>query len=92
MQINVFVVAGLIHSTHPRLIRRRLAAHRYGFADSTFYAGTSSGILWPTVEALNRHLPLEFPYDDREKLDEMARNMGYWSFDRLKGCVQVQRS
>jgi len=61
----------------------------WGVAASTFYH--ANGVLWPTLEALDKALdksfPFGFPFGDEARLDELAEGFCVHSGGILDGCV-----
>jgi hypothetical protein len=54
-------------------------------AGGTFYQ--DGGILWGTMEVINRHLQIEFPFDDTIQLDKMAAGFSDYCGGELSNCV-----
>jgi len=42
----------------------------WGVAPSTFYH--VNGVLWPTVEAIDKVFPMGFPFGNEARLEELA--------------------
>ena len=61
----------------------------WGVAASTFYH--ANGVLWPTLEALDKALdksfPFGFPFGDEARLEELAEGFRVHSGGILDGCV-----
>jgi DDE superfamily endonuclease len=57
----------------------------WGIAFSTFYHPT--GVLWPTLEAIDKAFPMGFPVQDISRLEELATGFSEHSSGILDGCV-----
>ena len=59
----------------------------FEIAVGTFYK--SSGILWGTMEAINKVLSIGFPLHDMAKLEDISKGFSEFSHGRMKGCVMA---
>ena len=59
----------------------------WGISTSTFYH--ENGVLWPTVEALDREFSIGFPFGDEGRLEELAAGFREHSDGILNGCVMA---
>jgi hypothetical protein len=59
----------------------------WGISTSTFYH--ENGVLWPTVEALDREFCIGFPFGDEGRLEELAVGFREHSGGILNGCVMA---
>jgi hypothetical protein len=59
----------------------------WGISASTFYH--ENGVLWPTVEALDKAFPMGFPFGDEASLEELAEGFRVQSSGILDGCVMA---
>ena len=59
----------------------------FGIAVGTFYK--SKGILWGTMEAVNKFLEIGFPLHDMSRLEEISEGFSEFSHGRMKGCVMA---
>ena len=59
----------------------------FGVAVGSFYA--SDGILWGTLQAIDKHLKIEFPLNDRSKLEAISEGFSDYTHGRMKGCVMA---
>ena len=57
----------------------------YGVSPKTFYS--KKGILWPTLDALDKALQLSFPIDDDEELARLSKEFKDMSFGHFEFCV-----
>jgi len=59
----------------------------WGIALSTFYH--PNGVLWPTLEAIDKAYPMGLPIDDSSKLEELSKGFFEYSGGILDGCVMA---
>lgn len=59
----------------------------WGISSSTFYH--SSGVLWPTLEALDAAYSMGLPFDDEEQLEALSSEFRYHSGGILDGCIMA---
>jgi hypothetical protein len=58
----------------------------FGISKGSFYSAT--GAIWPTIEAIDKHYPLEFPMNDNQKLAEVGDAFGAFSpHGIMQNCV-----
>ena len=57
----------------------------FGVAHGSFYK--DGGLLWGTMELLDKAFDLGFPFNDDNKLREMASDFSYWSKNKMPNCV-----
>ena len=57
----------------------------FGVGTGSFYA--DDGVLWGTLEKLDLLLTIGFPFDDEDKLRQMAEGFSSFSHGALKDCV-----
>jgi hypothetical protein len=56
---------------------------------STFFASDYHGVLWPTIDAIDKALFIGLPVNDKETLERMAEEFSTFSHGHgeLRGCV-----
>jgi hypothetical protein len=59
----------------------------WGVAFSTFYH--SEGVLWPTLEAIDKAFPIGLPNGDPLKLEELSKGFHDTSGGILDGCIMA---
>lgn len=59
----------------------------WGVSSSTFYH--ADGVLWPTVQALDREFSIGFPFGDEGRLEELAAGFREHSGGIMDGCVMA---
>jgi len=57
----------------------------FGVAIGSFYAPDE--ILWRTLQAIDKHLKIEFPSNDRSTLEAISEGFLDYTHGRMKGCV-----
>lgn len=59
----------------------------WGNSSSTFYH--EHGVLWLTIEALDKAFPMGFPFGDEARLEELSVGFRVHSGGILDGCVMA---
>lgn len=59
----------------------------WGVSRSSFFSET--GVLWPTLEAIDTAFQIGLPINDEEALDQMASDFAHYSHGHMKGCVMA---
>lgn len=59
----------------------------YGISVSSFFS--ERGVLWKTLDAIDRRYDLHFPIDDHDALLELSNGFSYHSGGKLNGCVSA---
>jgi len=59
----------------------------WGISTSTFYH--ENGVLWPTMEALDKAFLMGFPFGDEARLEELSEGFRVHSSGLLDGCVMA---
>ena len=61
-------------------------SYAFGISKGAFYSAT--GVLWPTIEAIDRNVELVFPIDDVQKLGQIGDEFGAFSpHGIMQNCV-----
>ena len=48
---------------------------------------SENGVLWPTLQAIDKVFKMGFPFDDEEKLEELSSGFAHHFGGVLNGCV-----
>lgn len=57
----------------------------WGVSRTSFYS--DRGVLWPTIEALDRYFHIGLDVDDAQQLSELAEGFDVQSGGKMKGCI-----
>jgi len=57
----------------------------WGISSSSFFS--RRGVLWPTISAIDKALPMGFPVNDNERLEQLAEGFRNHSGGVMDGCV-----
>lgn len=59
----------------------------FGVSEPSFYK--ESGVLWPTIAAIDTVLELGFPLNDAERLDTISKGFAAYNGGHMEGCVMA---